>query len=200
MTTKALRKRTPSAGQAVEVGCLEPREAGLVPLLALDDAEGVPALVVGVDEDEVGTVGGRQLIANAGQRCQYKKQRPQIPFHTEASPAGAIMNISSAGDCMVGERGLPSAARVAHGEWVGPCLDSFESGRRFLFVSMRHPVCWPAAALMARRIYLLRRDIRDSSGAQVALMGITAMQWVEGMLWLDGPKPHGALNQLLTVG
>jgi hypothetical protein len=33
----------------------------------------------------------------------------------------------------------------------------------------------------------------------VALMGITAMQWAEGILWLDGPKPHGALNQLLTV-
>ena len=31
-------------------------------------------------------------------------------------------------------------------------------------------------------------------------MGITAMQWVEGILWLDGPTPHGALNQLLTIG
>lgn len=31
-------------------------------------------------------------------------------------------------------------------------------------------------------------------------MGITAMQWVEGILWLDGPKPHGAVNQLLTIG
>jgi hypothetical protein len=30
-------------------------------------------------------------------------------------------------------------------------------------------------------------------------MGITAMQWVEGFLWLDGPKPHGVLNQFLTV-
>jgi hypothetical protein len=34
----------------------------------------------------------------------------------------------------------------------------------------------------------------------VALMGITAMQLVEGLLWLDGPKPHGTINQVLTVG
>lgn len=34
----------------------------------------------------------------------------------------------------------------------------------------------------------------------VALMGITGMQWVEGALWLDGPTPHGLVNQLLTVG
>lgn len=25
------------------------------------------------------------------------------------------------------------------------------------------------------------------------------MQWVEGALWLDGPKPHGIVNQGLTV-
>lgn len=31
-------------------------------------------------------------------------------------------------------------------------------------------------------------------------MGITAMQWVEGLLWLDGPRAHGAINQLLTIG
>jgi hypothetical protein len=31
-------------------------------------------------------------------------------------------------------------------------------------------------------------------------MGITAMQWVEGFLWLDGPAPHGVINQLLTIG
>ncbi len=31
-------------------------------------------------------------------------------------------------------------------------------------------------------------------------MGITAMQWVEGLLWLDGPTPHGTVNQLLTIG
>ena len=31
-------------------------------------------------------------------------------------------------------------------------------------------------------------------------MGITAMQWVEGLLWLDGPTPHGTVNHLLTIG
>lgn len=30
-------------------------------------------------------------------------------------------------------------------------------------------------------------------------MGITAMQWTEGALWLDGPKPHGIVNQVITV-
>lgn len=31
-------------------------------------------------------------------------------------------------------------------------------------------------------------------------MGITAMQWVEGALWLDGPTRDGFANRLLTVG
>ena len=30
-------------------------------------------------------------------------------------------------------------------------------------------------------------------------MGITAMQWVEGALWLDGPTPSSCGNQLLTI-
>ena len=32
----------------------------------------------------------------------------------------------------------------------------------------------------------------------VALMGITAMQWVEGILWLDGPTPHGTFASVLA--
>ena len=48
--------------------------------------------------------------------------------------------------------------------------------------------------------YLLRRDNPRLRWGAVALMGITAMQWVEGFLWLDGPTPHGTINQLLTVG
>src|SRR5262249_19860177 len=40
-------------GQAVQVRRPQPREAGLLALLLLDDAQGVPALVVGVEEDEV---------------------------------------------------------------------------------------------------------------------------------------------------
>lgn len=48
--------------------------------------------------------------------------------------------------------------------------------------------------------YLLRRDHPRLKWGGVALAGITAMQWVEGALWLDGPRPHGAVNQLLTIG
>jgi hypothetical protein len=47
--------------------------------------------------------------------------------------------------------------------------------------------------------YLLRRDNPRLKWGAVALMGITAMQWVEGFLWLDGPSAHGAVNQLLTL-
>ena len=47
--------------------------------------------------------------------------------------------------------------------------------------------------------YLLRRENPRLKWGSVALMGITAMQFVEGLLWLDGPTPHGAINQLLTI-
>lgn len=47
--------------------------------------------------------------------------------------------------------------------------------------------------------YLMRRDSPRLRWSAVALVGITAMQWVEGALWLDGPTPHGPLNQFLTV-
>ena len=47
--------------------------------------------------------------------------------------------------------------------------------------------------------YLLRRKNPRLRWAAVALMGITAMQWVEGLLWLDGPTPHSAVNRLLTA-
>jgi len=45
--------------------------------------------------------------------------------------------------------------------------------------------------------YLLRRDNPRLKWGAVALMGITAMQWTEAVLWLDGPKPHGIVNQLV---
>ncbi|MGI9516654.1 MAG: hypothetical protein ACR2NP_06405 [Pirellulaceae bacterium] len=48
--------------------------------------------------------------------------------------------------------------------------------------------------------WLLRRDHPRLKWSAVALMGITAMQWTEGLLWLDGPRPNGIVNQLLTVG
>ncbi|XOF32237.1 MAG: hypothetical protein ACL93V_09270 [Candidatus Electrothrix sp. YB6] len=47
--------------------------------------------------------------------------------------------------------------------------------------------------------YLLRRDNPRLKWGAVALMGITAMQWTEAILWLDGPTPHGMVNQLVTV-
>ncbi len=48
--------------------------------------------------------------------------------------------------------------------------------------------------------YILRRDKPRLKFAAVGLMGITAMQWVEGALWVDGPVPHGVVNQVLTIG
>ena len=49
------------AGEAIKVRGLQPREATLLTLFLLHDAQGVPALVVGEDVDEVGfTVGGVQ--------------------------------------------------------------------------------------------------------------------------------------------
>ena len=48
--------------------------------------------------------------------------------------------------------------------------------------------------------YLLRRDNPRLKWGAVALMGITAMQWTEAVLWLEGPKPHGIVNQLVTIG
>ncbi len=47
--------------------------------------------------------------------------------------------------------------------------------------------------------WMLRRNNPRIRWSAVALMGITAMQWVEAILWLDGPTPHGALNQLATI-
>jgi hypothetical protein len=47
--------------------------------------------------------------------------------------------------------------------------------------------------------YLLRRDHPRLKWSGIALIGITAMQWVEGALWLNGPTPHGIVNQILTV-
>ena len=49
-------------------------------------------------------------------------------------------------------------------------------------------------------VYLLRRNNPRLKWGAIALMGITAMQWVEGVLWLEGPTPHGLINQVLTIG
>src|SRR4249920_222274 len=63
---------------------------------------------------------------------------------------------------------------------------------------MQRQVCSPPA-VRGVSACLLRRDHPRLRWGAVALMGITAMQWVEGLLWLDGPRPHGLINQLLTV-
>ena len=55
-------------GEAVHVRRLEPREARPLALLALHDAHRVPALVVGVDEQEVGLALGGVRDGGAGQR------------------------------------------------------------------------------------------------------------------------------------
>jgi hypothetical protein len=47
--------------------------------------------------------------------------------------------------------------------------------------------------------YLLRHDNPRLKWGEVALMGITAMQWTEAVLWINGPIPHGILNQLVTI-
>jgi hypothetical protein len=69
------------------------------------------------------------------------------------------------------------------------------------------PICFDASSSLlaggsayGAAIYLLRRENPRIKWGAIALMGITAMQWIEGFLWLDGPMPHGSLNQILTVG
>ena len=54
-------------GEAVEVRRAQPWEAGALALLALDDAERVPALVVGEDVDEVGRALAGAREAGPGQ-------------------------------------------------------------------------------------------------------------------------------------
>lgn len=48
--------------------------------------------------------------------------------------------------------------------------------------------------------YLHRRNHPKLKWSAIALMGITAMQWVEGFLWLGNPRICGIINMLLTVG
>ena len=48
--------------------------------------------------------------------------------------------------------------------------------------------------------YLHRRNQPKLKWAAVALTGITAMQWVEGFIWLGDPRICGIVNMLLTIG
>ncbi|MBF0501362.1 MAG: hypothetical protein HQM09_14575 [Candidatus Riflebacteria bacterium] len=49
-------------------------------------------------------------------------------------------------------------------------------------------------------VYLHRRNHPRFKWAAVALMGITMMQWAEGLLWLGNPRICGLINMVLTVG
>ena len=69
------------------------------------------------------------------------------------------------------------------------------------------PICFNATSSLIAgggaygvAVYLLRRDDPRLKWSAVALMGVTAMQWVEGVLWLDGPTSDGFVNRVLTVG
>ncbi len=69
------------------------------------------------------------------------------------------------------------------------------------------PICYNAtSSLLAGGFafgvsaYVLRRNHPRLKWCGVALLGVTAMQWLEGVLWLEGPTPDGWLNRFLTVG
>ena len=61
-------------GEPVHVGRLEPREARPLALLALHDAHRVPAVIVGVEEQEVGLAFGGVCDGSAGQRGRQPRR------------------------------------------------------------------------------------------------------------------------------
>gem|GEM_PF-3112906 len=78
------------------------------------------------------------------------------------------------------------------------CRLQFSEGLRICFSATSSLLAGGCAFSAAA--YLLPRDNPQLKWGAVALAGITAMQLVEGVLWLDGPTPHGSVNQLLTIG
>ena len=48
--------------KTIHIWRLKPRESRFFALLALHDAKGVPALVIGVDEEEIGPISGAQTV------------------------------------------------------------------------------------------------------------------------------------------
>jgi hypothetical protein len=56
------------------------------------------------------------------------------------------------------------------------------------------------AASYGVALYLHGRRNPRLKWAAVGLMGITAMQWAEGFIWLGNPRICGMINLLLTVG
>lgn len=49
-------------------------------------------------------------------------------------------------------------------------------------------------------LYLYGRQNPRLKWVAVGLMGITAMQWVEGFIWMGNPRVCGVVNMLLTIG
>ncbi len=47
--------------------------------------------------------------------------------------------------------------------------------------------------------FIYRRPRPRMKWCAIGLCGITAMQWVEGFLWLDGPAPGSPFNKFLTI-
>ena len=97
---KRIAKPHSLARQPIKVWRLKPGKAGFIALLALHDAERVPTLVVGVDEEEIRPIGGisrsklfvsarRQAKANeaAGKRMSegsVKEERDDRKSHQSA--------------------------------------------------------------------------------------------------------------------
>ncbi len=70
--------------QSVQMGCLKPRQAGPLALFPLDDAQGIPPLVVGVDENEV-----RPLSSRGSQRPKLLSRHDQQTGDRETKVAKA---------------------------------------------------------------------------------------------------------------
>ena len=64
---------------------------------------------------------------------------------------------------------------------------------------MQLRVSWRVGQLMGVGLLAASKAREAEKWGTVALMGITMMQWVEGLLWLDGPLPHGTVNKILTI-
>ena len=69
---KRVSKTRALGGESIHVRRLKPRVAALVAVFALHDAHGIPALVVGVDEEKVGRARGGGAARERGEEEQRK--------------------------------------------------------------------------------------------------------------------------------
>jgi len=67
---KSVAEAHTASGQPVHVGRREPGEARALPLLALNHAHRVPALIIGVDKEEVGLALSRVQGSDAAEHKQ----------------------------------------------------------------------------------------------------------------------------------